>query len=63
MQQLTLFSKNTALSLNRRPSRRRKNDLADRMAGRGWDLWSQETEVEKEMALFFPGHPEFHAAC
>jgi adenylate cyclase len=53
MQQLTLFSKNTALSLNRRPSKRRKNVLATRVAGTRWDLWSQETEVEKEMALFF----------
>ena len=53
MQQLTLFSKNTALSLNRRPGRRRKNALAARSAGTRWDLWSQETEVEKEMALFF----------
>src|SRR4030095_10300099 len=53
MQQLTLFSKNTARSLIKRPNRRRKNALAARAAGASWDLWTQETEMEKEMALFF----------
>ena len=53
MQQLTLFSKNTARSLTIRPGRSRKNARAARIAGTRWDLWSQEMEVEKEMALFF----------
>jgi adenylate cyclase len=53
MQQLTLFSKNTARTLNRRPSRRRKNARGAYIAGTRWDLWTQETEMEKEMALFF----------
>jgi adenylate cyclase len=53
MQQLTLFSKNTARSLNRRPGRSRKTARAAQIAGTRWDLWNQETEVETEMALFF----------
>ena len=52
MQQLTLFSNNTARSLKIRPNRRRKNARSQIGAVR-WDLWTQETEVEKEMALFF----------
>ena len=53
MQQLTLFSKNTARSLTIRHGRSRKNARVARIAGTRWDLWSQEMEVEKEMALFF----------
>src|SRR5688572_8645584 len=53
MQQLTLFSRNTARSLKILPSRRRKNGRAAQVKGTRWDLWTQETEMEKEMALFF----------
>jgi adenylate cyclase len=54
MQQLTLFN------LNGRGASRMGKDRQIRKAARSavasnrkWDLWSQETEVEKEMALFF----------
>ena len=54
MQQLTLFSPNTSRSLRVRPNRRlRKNAKHVQVRGDHWDLWTQETEVEKEMALFF----------
>src|SRR5678816_2398246 len=53
MQQLTLFSNNTARSLKIRPNNRRKNGRSAQVNGTRWDLWTQETEVEKEMALFF----------
>lgn len=54
MQQLTLFSPNTSRSLRVRPNRRlRKNAKHAQVRGDHWDLWTQETEVEKEMALFF----------
>ena len=52
MQQLTLFNHQTARSLTR-PNKRRKNAHSSRVGAVRWDLWSQETEVEKEMALFF----------
>ena len=53
MQQLTLFNKNTARTLNMRPNKRRKNARGAQSAGTRWDLWTQETDMEKEMALFF----------
>jgi len=53
MQQLTLFSNSTARSLKIRPNNRRKNGRSAQVNGTRWDLWTQETEVEKEMALFF----------
>lgn len=49
MQQLTLFNEPNAQ--RRMTSRRtRKNSSTNKIQ---WDLWSQETEAEKEMALFF----------
>jgi adenylate cyclase len=53
MQQLTLFSKNTARSLKIRTNNRRKKARSSQVGPMRWDLWTQETEVEKEMALFF----------
>ena len=62
MQQLTLFSKNTARSLTRRPGRRRKNARAARIAGTRWDLMVAGNGSGKRDGIVFPGHPEFHAA-
>ncbi len=51
MQQLTLFDGKYA-ERGRISKRSRKNNT--RLVNRAhWDLWSQETETEKEMALFF----------
>ena len=50
-QQLTLFSSSTSGALRRR-SYSRKARTAQRGIG-SWDLWSQEREPEKELALFF----------
>ena len=52
MQQLSLFGKNTAPSRVGRHHKRTPRN-ADRVNTRLWDLWTQETEAEKEMALFF----------
>lgn len=53
MQQLTLFGKNTGRSSQvQRKTRVRKTWNNGRTVLR-WDLWTQETESEKEMALFF----------
>jgi adenylate cyclase len=52
MQQLTLFNNQTAPSLAR-PNKRRKNARSNQGGAVRWDLWTQETEMEKEMALFF----------
>ena len=53
MQQLTLFGKNTGRSSQvQRKARMRKTWNNGRTDLR-WDLWTQETESEKEMALFF----------
>jgi adenylate cyclase len=51
MQQLTLFSNTASRTLRRTNKRLRKN--ASQVNGVRWDLWTQETEAEKEMALFF----------
>lgn len=55
MQQLTLFSSNTSRSLQHTNKRLRKNARSRQLSASGthWDLWTQETEAEKEMALFF----------
>jgi adenylate cyclase len=53
MQQLTLFSRNTARSLKMPPSNGRKTGRRLHSDGRRWDLWTPETDTEKEMALFF----------
>ena len=57
MEQLTLFTGNTSRSLRVHSNRRLpKNARSSRQAGINgprWDLWTQETEAEKEMALFF----------
>jgi adenylate cyclase len=54
MQQLTLFSSNVSRSkrnhANKRPA---KNVRPIQHNGSRWDLWTQEAEAEKEMALFF----------
>ena len=53
MQQLTLFSKESRSSRGNTNKRIRRNvRLAQANVAR-WDLWTQETEAEKEMALFF----------
>ncbi len=49
MQQLTLF--NTTPTSRRRSSKRKIGSTDNK--GVVWDLWTQETEEEKEMALFF----------
>ena len=53
MQQLTLFNSHISSKLRYATARRiRKNAKANAAHGL-WDLWTQETEAEKEMALFF----------
>lgn len=53
MQQLTLFNNHISSSLRNRTKPVRKNIRSAVVNGSRWDLWSQETEAEKEMALFF----------
>lgn len=54
MQQLTLFSSNVSHSSRvHRNSRPRKNARPAQVGTARWELWTQETEAEKEMALFF----------
>jgi len=53
MQQLTLFKRNTARSVKMQPSNGRKTGRRLSSDGTRWDLWTQETDAEKEMALFF----------
>jgi adenylate cyclase len=54
MEQLTLFSNSPSHALRRTAGNRvRKNARRAQASGTRWDLWSQETETEKEMALFF----------
>ncbi|WP_276372216.1 adenylate/guanylate cyclase domain-containing protein [Chryseolinea sp. H1M3-3] len=54
MQQLTLFSNNTSRSVRKNISKRgRKNVRPATSAAPRWDLWIQEADSEKEMALFF----------
>jgi adenylate cyclase len=54
MEQLTLFSNTPSHELRRAAGTRvRKNARRTQASGARWDLWSQETETEKEMALFF----------
>ena len=53
MQQLTLFNRNTARSVKMQPSNGRKTGRRLHSDGTRWDLWTQETDDEKEMALFF----------
>lgn len=54
MEQLTLFS-NTSPHSRRGPlpKRSKKGARGTQASGARWDLWTQETEVEKELALFF----------
>ena len=55
MQQLTLFGgTNVPHSLRVHGNKRlRKNARAVQVSGAHWELWAQESEAEKEMALFF----------
>jgi adenylate cyclase len=53
MQQLTLFSRNTARSLQTPRSKEKRTGRRLHSDGTRWDLWTQETDDEKEMALFF----------
>src|SRR5688572_17724033 len=53
MQQLTLFNNNTARKLEIPTKKRRKNGRPMQIGAARWDLWTQETEIEKDMALFF----------
>jgi adenylate cyclase len=53
MQQLTLFSRNTARSLQMAPSKGKRTGRRLHSDGTRWDLWTQETDTEREMALFF----------
>jgi adenylate cyclase len=54
MQQLTLFNDDAFSASRTRPNRRtNKNMRRSQPKGARWDLWTQETETEKEMALFF----------
>jgi adenylate cyclase len=52
--QLRLFSKNVSKSSKIASKRRVKKTLSRGTGnGPGWDLWQQETDCEKEMALLF----------
>ncbi|MFZ6012064.1 MAG: adenylate/guanylate cyclase domain-containing protein [Bacteroidota bacterium] len=51
MQQLTLFS--NTVSRRNHPHKRARKSSRETPASARWDLWNQETESEKEMALFF----------
>jgi adenylate cyclase len=54
MEQLTLFSSNGSRAMPRRGDKRvKKNVKQAAVSGARWELWTQETEAEKEMALFF----------
>jgi adenylate cyclase len=53
MQQLTLFTNNAFNSLRREGKQLRKNHRSAQAKHARFDLWNQETEPEKEMALFF----------
>ena len=54
MQQLTLFSNPVPRSMRGQATKKlRKNVHQPELGGVRWDLWTQETEAEKEMALFF----------
>lgn len=54
MQQLTLFSNTATHSLHNNSNKRlRKNAQLAQVNSTRWDLWTQEKEAEKEMALFF----------
>jgi adenylate cyclase len=53
-QQLKLFTNNVPHSLRVDVKRRlRKTAQPTQVSGASWDLWTQEPEAEKEMALFF----------
>ena len=55
MQQLSLFNNTASSHTLRRTANKqlRKNARSAQIKTARWDLWSQETEAEKEMALFF----------
>jgi adenylate cyclase len=53
MQQLTLFSTDISHSLRNHTKKTRKKTSQHQRHGIHWDLWTQPTEPEKEMALFF----------
>jgi adenylate cyclase len=53
MQQLTLFSNDMSAASSGMSNRRRRNNRAKQVKHGAWDLWSQQTETEQEMALFF----------
>ena len=54
MQQLTLFSNTVSHTLRRATNKQLRKNVRKTQISRGhWDLWAQETETEKEMALFF----------
>jgi class 3 adenylate cyclase len=50
MQQLTLFTNQTA-QVRRRPAKRKT--FHTNKSNQSWDLWTQESQKEKEMVLFF----------
>src|SRR5688572_5483710 len=52
MQQLTLFSTNMSAA-SRMGNKRRRSSRAKQAKHGAWDLWSQQSETEQEMALFF----------
>jgi adenylate cyclase len=53
MQQLTLFNNHISNTLPNHSTKRVRKNIKPAVAGARWDLWTQETEAEKEMALFF----------
>jgi adenylate cyclase len=54
MQQLTLFGSNVSRSLRGHSNKTfKKNARTQQKHAPAWDLWTQEPEAEKEMALFF----------
>lgn len=53
MQQLALFSNPISLSHGSQGHKRIRRKSQSAVHGPRWDLWTQEAESEKEMALFF----------
>ncbi len=53
MVQLDLFAKNSIYPFRHRINGKRRQNGLELLNGAPWDLWSQGTDLEKEMALFF----------
>jgi adenylate cyclase len=54
MQQLTLFSNRVSRSMRGKANKRSmKNVRQPQISTSNWDLWADNTDIEKEMALFF----------